>query len=169
MEPFKTMILTYNSEHKSKSREPFQIGTFHQLLSQCSKLWNICADDHLSYTDASFQIKENVRLALTSLDRNKIRVSVWCTKDSIEPFTSSLILTIRRSLGEMLTKLGLEPKNDFLLLCQHWNVEDTDTCLNKFREIAEGSKIQPVKEVCFWHKKNVNEWHFPGFLEGELF
>ena len=51
MEPFQSMVLSYNSEYKTKSGDPYQIGVFHRMLSHCSKKWQICADDHLSYTD----------------------------------------------------------------------------------------------------------------------
>ena len=153
MEPFRTMVLAYHSEHTTKSREPFQIGTFHQLLSQCSKIWKICSEDHLSYTDASFQIKENVRLALTSLDRQKIRVSLWCSRDAIEPFTHNLIQAIRTGLGKMFTKLGLGSDNKYLLLCPHWSIDDVNPCLVPVTEMQESSSIQPADQVCVQHQK----------------
>ena len=166
-EPFKSMVLTYNSEHATKATEPFQIGTFHKLLSQCSKIWKICADDHLLYTDASFHIKENVRLAITSIKREKIRVSVWCTKDAIEPFTAHLIQTIRRCLENMFTKLGLASSTNYLLQCPHWSIEDSEACLVRVTDVTKSYTIQPVNKVCPRHKKDVLESHFPGISTGE--
>ena len=170
MEPFQSMVLSYNSEYKTKSGDPFQIGLFHRMLSHCSKKWQICADDHLSYTDVSFQIAEHVWLALTSLQRKKIRVSLWCSKDAAGSFDSSIILTIRHYLQNILFALGLEPSNNFLLQCPHVTAQDSESCLIRVEEavISQGRyKLLPINDRCYLHNKPVFEQDFPDTWKGK--
>ena len=163
-EPFKTMVLAYNSEHGTKSGNVLPIGTFHKLLSECSKTkdWKICSDDHLSYTDASFEIATNVRLALTLIKGKKIRASVWFYEDAFQD-TSSL-LQIREVLNDKLSKLGITSRNTFLLICPDWNNVGSETCLVRVTEVVDDGKIrriQPMEKICYLHRKHLCESDFP--------
>ena len=61
--PYVDMERVYDALHKQASGDRILIGSFHQLLSKCSKVknWKLCADPQenpLSYTDVSFNIPE---------------------------------------------------------------------------------------------------------------
>ena len=151
MEPLKSMILAYNSQYNSKCRDPLPVGTFHRLLSDCSKSWSICVDKHLSYTDASFKIEGKM-----------IRASVWFSEDAFQD--SSVLLHVREVLDSKLLKLGIPSCNRFLLICPHWKAEDDGICLVSVKEVLDDSdmyKIQPAENICYCHGKNIHEIHFP--------
>ena len=83
-EVFAEMELVYDALYKQPKERRFVIGTFHRLLSKCSKEedWKLCTDpesleNHLSYTSAIFDIREGMKMALT-LSHRGIRVRMWC-------------------------------------------------------------------------------------------
>ena len=162
MEPLKNMILAYNSEYNSKCRDPLPVGTFHRLLSNCSKSWSICADKHLSYTDALFKIEHNVLLALTLLKGKMIQASVWFSEDAFQD--SSSLLQVREVFDSKLLKLGIPSCSRFLLICPHWKAGDDGICLIRVEEVLDDSdmyKIQPAENICHCHGKNIHETYFP--------
>ena len=156
---FKAMVLCYNSEFQPQFKEAFQIGIFHRLLSQCSKKWKICADDHLSYTDASFEIAKNVRLVVTLQNENQIRVSVWCRRDHIDGELIELILESRAHLKSIMNAYHNGPCDDrFLMLCPHAKPEEKFTCLVKVKEVLDPKTSEITLwsiDKCLIHKKDV--------------
>ena len=163
--PFKTMVLSYNSQLSSKSKEPFKIGIFHHLLSQCSKNWNICAEDHLSYSDASFEITQNVRLAVTLQGGNLIRTSIWCQRDCIDGEIIELILKSRAKMESLAHTYHIEPNDDsFLMLCPHATPEEEFICLVKVKEVHDPKTSEITlwsTEKCHIHKKDVINYEIP--------
>ena len=151
-EPFKKRMLTYNALHKPDIGDSLLIGTFHTLLSDCSKCpdWKICAD-HLSYTDASFDIGKEARLALTLL-KDSIRVTIWCSKDSSYKDINSIIFNTKEDLTNKLLPLNISPGQKFLMLCPQWNEKDAETCLIEVTEEkvpdTNGRTVSAQKQKC---------------------
>ena len=163
--PFETMVLTYNSHLTSKSMEVFNIGIFHRLLFQCSKNWNICAEDHLSYSDASFEIAPNVRLVLTLQKENLIRTSIWCQRDRIDGEMIKLILQSRLHMENLAHAYHIESSDDgFLMLCPHAKPEEEIICLVKVKEVHD-PKTSGITlwstDKCHIHKKDVINYEVP--------
>ena len=164
-EPFKSMILTYNSEHTTNSGEVFPVGLFHKVLSECSKNWRICSDDHLSYTDASFLITENIRFALTLLYKGyKVRASIWCTRTSIDHDSLDFILKTVEVLETVFAKFHIAACNTFLMMCPHSTSSDKEACLvrvSKDFNVTTGEpKINVADQKCTFHKQDVSETQF---------
>ena len=161
--PFKSMILAYNATHDSNIREAFPIETFHRFLTKCSKTsgWKICAEDHLSYTDASFLILSGLRLALTLLDFTKLRVSLWAPGNLSYSIIRSAILKVRKILEIYLKDLDVAPGNTFLMMCPYWQ-PGHDVCLAKIQELLDESvrKFYPLVEKCPLHKMALSDGHF---------
>lgn len=165
-EPFTTMDLVYNAFHKPKSGEMLQIGTYHTLLSVCSKIenWRICAEDHLSYTDASFAIGNNMRLALSQVTpRNTkntvLRMSMWSTQAVTEADLKSAVLDARGSFIKCASSLNLAIGNSFLMCCQECFTGNLHPHLIEIKEHC--SETESVGEGnCNIHGKITTPW-FP--------
>ena len=164
-DPFKTMVLSYNSKLCYKSQETFQIGIFHRLLSLCSKKWKICAEDHLSYTDASFEIKPNIRLALTLQKENLIRTSVWCKRDEIDEKLIELILQTRVHMESLAQTYHMKSHGDsFLMLCPHAKPEDELICLVPVKEVPNPKTSEITlwsTDKCHIHKNDIINYETP--------
>ena len=162
-EPFKSMVLAYNSTHDSNIREAFSIETFHRFLTKCSKTsgWKICAEDHLSYTDASFLVESGLRLALTLLDFTKLRVSLWTPGNLSYSIIRSAIMKVRKILEIYLKDLDVAPGNSFLMMCPHWQ-PGHDVCLAKIQELLDESvrKFHPLEDKCPLHRMALSDGHF---------
>ena len=139
-EPFKTMVLIYNAKHAEMSGQQLPVGTFHCLLSLCSKKWKLCSDDHLSYTDASFEVREQVRLALTLLNDKVIRASIWCTRNQLADMPLDLIFDIRNQLQSLSSTFELTSPDVFYMVCPHAVPEDQDICLMSVKENPDEKK-----------------------------
>ena len=143
-EPFRKRLLTYNALHQPEVGDILLIGTFHKLLSDCSMFpdWKICRD-HLSYTDASFEIGKEARLALTLL-KNAIRVSIWCSRGSTHSDINSIIFNTKDDLVQKLLGRKISPCPKFLMPCPHWNPEDLEPCFIEVSEVP-GSELNTCK------------------------
>ena len=157
-EPFKSMYLVYNSLQNPKLGDTLLIGTFHKLLAECSQTenWELCAKDHLSYTDASFQIHKGIRLALTLLKKDSFRASIWSTRDKIVD-SLAILETTRRQLDDKMKHLQFEASNTYLTLCPHSKDTDDFPCLVQTRECLDprsGTYIyRHLKQHCTLHQK----------------
>ena len=161
-EPFKSMYLVYNALQNPKLGDTLLIGTFHKLLAECSQTenWELCAEDHLSYTDASFQIQKGIRLALTLLKKDSFRASRWSTKDQIVD-SQAILETTRRQLDDKMKHLQIEANNTYLTLCPHSKDSDAFPCLVQTREYLDprsGTYVyRYLKQRCTMHQKRLFE------------
>ena len=96
-EAFTDMELVYDVRYKQVTGHRFVIGTFHRLLSRCSKEedWKLCTDaesmeNHLSYTAATFDLRDCMKMALTLSSPREIRVRIWCPKQIYEQGISTI-------------------------------------------------------------------------------
>ena len=96
-EAFPDMWPVFDARYKQVTGHRFVIGTFHRLLSRCSKEedWKLCTDaesmeNHLSYTAATFDIRGGMKMALTLSSAREIRVRIWCPKDVLEQGISTI-------------------------------------------------------------------------------
>ena len=130
-EPFKSMVLVYSELPKPESGKFLPMARFHKLLSLCSKTpqWKICTHDHLSYTDASFQVQEGMRMALTMQKNSTIRSSVWCLNNRQTDNIIGNLLRLRLQLESNMKKLGIPKTDQFLILCLQWRYGGSDICL----------------------------------------
>ena len=165
--PFKNMILVYNAFHKPMSTGVLPVGTFHKFLYHCSKnpSWQLCAEDHISYTDASFQIAEGVRLALTNMKGGELRSSIWCSRKGMETESiRSLIISTTMDLSIFLREMNISEGHKSLMLCPHCVPEDEYPCLVKVQEIPDKfgftSGFKAQSWICTLHKKLLNYGHF---------
>ena len=163
---YKNMELVYNAKHKPKSTEVLPVGVFHKCLSLCSKnpSWDICANDHLSNTDASYNIEDGVRLALTLLKNSDLRSSIWCSREAMKEDTRSLIIKTRMILSKSLKSLNISPGEKFIMLCPHWMAEDNFECLvdvkEKLNEQDGTWSYETQYQKCTSHKKILMQSHF---------
>ena len=64
---FEHMQMIYSAHQTLTLGYSFFIGTFHQLISECSKikLWKLCeGENHPSYTNTLFEMKKGIKLVL---------------------------------------------------------------------------------------------------------
>ena len=166
-EPFRNMELVYNESYKPNQGDKMLIGTFHKLLPKCSKVegWNICAKDHLSYTDTSFEIGTDIRLALT-LDKNKeIRASIWCPRKKLDFSLRPLIIKTRKHLQPPMTSLSMKPDNNMQMMCPHCLPADDVVCLVRVKEM-QGCTFEPKDELCVIHRKQLEPRDFTWSQKG---
>ena len=118
---FKDMTMVYSSPltaRSSKQSDSFlPVGSYHRLLALLSSLtpWRLCVTDHLTYSDASFEVEYGVRVALTLLKH--IRVTVWCGSPAFMNTAVRLLPYIREAINENSVKLGLPVHEKFLIMC----------------------------------------------------
>ena len=159
-EPFKSMIMVYNSLHEAVMSEDIPIGIFHQIISRCGNYlqWKVFEDDHLSYTDVSFRVQRGVRVALTLLEKN-IRVSVWADRDIGSEKLHLSLPFIRESLVTQMSVSGINETNNFLIQCPH--SAPGQQCLIKVKQDKnpDGTSIQYILEEkkCLGHGKPVTK------------
>ena len=172
-EPFTNMVLIYNTTLKPNQGDAMPVGAFHKLLSQCSKIpcWKVCANDHLSYTDASIEISHGIRLALTLMKTNTIRLSIWSAREVLDDGHLSnneareLILKAHMTVSQCLKLLALTSSADFKMLCPHWSPGEEYLCLvtvgKKENIPLDGPIFFAKSNQCTIHKKVLESGHFP--------
>ena len=114
-EAFTDMERVYDARYKQVTGHRFVIGTFHRLLSRCAKEedWKLCTDaesmeNHLSYTAATFDIRNGMKMALTLSSAREIRVRIWCPKAVLEQGISTIYEEI--VLDRKMMKLNIVTK-----------------------------------------------------------
>ena len=164
LSPFKDMLIVYSAEQNPRVGNSLLVGTFHQLLSECSKTqnWRLCAEDHLSYTDASFDIRRGIRLALTLLKHDQLRSTIWCSAQALEAYLSDMISIInetRQVLSSNMTKMNIASSDEFQALCPHSQNTDTYPCLVRIRECMDPRNRtlcqRYLKHTCAIHRKRL--------------
>ena len=159
-EPFKSMHLVYNAMQNPKLGTTILIGSFHKLLAACSQTenWELCVEDHLSYTDASFQLQKGIRLALTLIGKDCFRSSIWSTKDQMAD-SLAILETTRRQLQKKMKDLQIEASNTYRALCPHSKSTDAFPCLIKTRECIDpksGSFVyRYLEQRCTLHRRRL--------------
>ena len=116
---FEHMAMIYSAFQILKSHSSFFIGTFHQLMAECSKmkLWKLCIDlNHPSYTDASFEMKKGIRLVLALQKHNSMQISIWCPRNIFKEDISQLYKFFEEPkclLSAKMEKLGFVQTDTF--------------------------------------------------------
>ena len=138
------MLLMYDALHRQAEGDRLLIGSFHQLLSRCSKLkglkldWNPKkAAGNLSYTNASFSLGQGMKLTLTLSQPSEVRARIWCPKDIVgEDLSEELTVCkkIREDLAATMKKLKVKPDAKFLLHCPHFDSRQKKACLVDMKE-----------------------------------
>ena len=112
---FSNMEPVYDARYKQLTGHRFMIGTFHRLLSRCSKEedWTLCTDaelikNHLSYKAAIFDIRDGMKMALTLSSGEEIRVGIWCPKNVLDRGISTIYEEI--ILDRKMKKLNVVTK-----------------------------------------------------------
>ena len=162
LSPFKDMKIVYSAVQSPNAGECFEVGIFHKLLSECSKTqnWKLCAEDHLSYTDVSFKIALEMRLALTLLKHDQLRSTIWCTGNALNKSVCDITLAIedtRQIISSNMAKLKIAPGDTFKILCPHTQANDPYICLIKMRESMDPRTSELashyMKNICALHGK----------------
>ena len=171
---FNSMEIVYNEIHNHKLGNTLLIGTFHKLVSGCSKVkgWKLClAENHPSYTDAYFEMKEGMRLVLTLLKADSIRVSIWCSKNLMKQDISQIVTLSKRTrqiVSFRMTKLGIAHGDTFSIICPHSQSTDNYTCLVKVKEYQHPTpntiSYWYLEYKCFLHKQKLRENMVPSLL-----
>ena len=122
---FEHMEMIYSAHQTLKLGYNFFIGTFHQLISECSKtkLWKLCeGENHPSYTDASFHMKKGIRLVLAMKKHASLHISIWCPRKVLKEDISQLDKFFeepRCLLSAKMKKLGIAQTDTFDTLCPY--------------------------------------------------
>ena len=164
IEPFKNMSLIYNALQEPQEGENFEVGAFHKLLSECSKVdpsnWKLCSEDNcLSYTDASFEVDKGVWLTLTLLSHTSFRGTIWCTSDVLSRPISELLRLCegtRKLLDRKLMKLQSAQSSEFKMICPFTKENDEYPCLVRMKEYTprslNSSNYYYLHKKCELHK-----------------
>ena len=162
-EPFKSMMMIYSSppmkRRSGSDKEFLPVGSYHRFLAAlCSSTnWKLCINDHLTYSDASFEVEYGVRVALTLFA--KIRVTVWSGGPSFKEAAQRILPNIRDHISRNLKNMGLPEDNNFLILCpHHQSLTTTTPCL--VQVAASGSAFIPRNETCFQHDCRLHQDDF---------
>ena len=149
-QPYVDMERVYDALHKQASGDRILIGSFHQLLSKCSKVknWKLCADPQenpLSYTDVSFNIPEGMKLVLTLSNKGQLRSRVWCLKSLMEGDQSgneAFYKETRETLSAIMKTCRIAQYETFEIHCPRFDPSKGDACLVKMKEY-----IHPTPEI----------------------
>ena len=172
-DPFTGMALIYNSTLEPECGDTMSVGACHKLLSQCSKTlgWTVCADDHLSYTQAFIEIDDRVHMELKLQKSNSIQVSIWSSREKLDNGHLSineartLIARAHKTTAKGAKMAGLNQKENFKMLCPHWNPGEEYVCLVTVDEKKEVPQNMPIfsthTKKCTIHKQDLEPVHFP--------
>ena len=170
---FENMEMIYSAFHKLKSQSSFSIGTFHQLISECSKtrLWKLSeGENHPSYTDASFEMKKGTRLVL-SLREHDMQVTIWCPRKVLKEDISQLdkfFQEPRCLLSAKMEKLGIAQTDTFDTLCPYSKSTDDHACLIQLREYQHPTPNRfsywALKQKCELHQEVLRDTMVPSLL-----
>ena len=176
-EPFISMILIYSSTLEPTYEDFMLVGAIHKLLSQCSKVsgWTVCADNHLSYTQALIEIHDGVRMELKLKKNNSIDVSIWSFRGKLDNGYLSkndarlLIVRAHTTVGKCMKISGFTWKGEFKMLCPHWSPREEHICLVTVGEDEEVPQDVPFffskRKKCTMHGKELESGHFPWIKE----
>ena len=172
-DPFPDMELIYDNTLVPVHSDTMPVGAIHKLLSLCSKTtgWTVCADDHLSYTQALIEIHHGVRMELKLRKNNSIDVSIWSSRKKLDDGYISinaardLLVRTHRTVDKCTKVSGLIQKGDFKMLCPHWSPGEEYICLVTVSEKEEVPQGMPVffskTKQCTMHEKELESGHFP--------
>ena len=160
---FKNMEMIYSAFHTLKLPSDFFISTFHQLISECSKIkvWKICeGENHSSYTYASFEMKKGIRLVLALGKHDSLQITIWCPRKVLKEDISQLDKFFQEPkclLSAKMEKLGIAQADTFDTLCPYSKSTDDHTCLIQLREyqhpISNRFSYWTLKHKCDLHQE----------------
>ena len=155
-EPFKSMMMAYVSPPEGCSQDSrnkfLQVGSYHRLLATlCSSTnWKLCVDDHLAYSNASFQVWYGIIIALTLL--KDIRITIWCRSHSFRKTALQILPGIRATITKNLEQLDIPESDTFLIMCpiqQRVDPGKDEPCMVKIK-VAD-STYEPQDKICTRH------------------
>ena len=167
---FRDMTMVYSSPPTARSNKNenfLPVGSYHRLLAllSASTPWKLCVNDHLTYSDASFEVEYGVRVALTLLKH--IRVTVWCGSPSYKKTALRLLPSIRKTINENSKKLLLRVHEKFLIMCPQQqlseDLEEKGSCMIPVAA-TETSFVSQVK-TCHQHNIPVQSNDFDWLLK----
>ena len=171
---YEDMKIIYSEYHSPKLRNGFFITTFHQLISECSKIknWKLCTGENPpSYTCASFEMKRGIRLVLRLEKHDSLHVSIWCSKTIFKDKTSELInlcAESRHKLSAKIDQLGIVEAHTFHTLCLNSKPTDIRPCLMELREYQHPTPNKfsywSIKKKCDLHQGILRETAVPPLL-----
>ena len=163
------MELIYSEFQKPNG---FVIKTLHQLMSECSKMWKLCiGQNHPSYTDASFEMEKGIKLVLTLVNQDSLKISILCSRTVFKQYTSELIHLFREPRQVLSTKmkqLGIAQPDTFYTLSPYSKSTDIHSCLVQMKEYQhpKGNKFSfwTLKQKCELHQGVLRQTMVPSLL-----
>ncbi len=167
------LTLVYRSMHTSKFEDLFPLDTFPNLIAACTKQpqsWSVWECGLLSFRHVSFDISEGVVLTLTQSHRSTISAAIRFNPTQHEKNPMNIILEVRAALASMLSANGVpppSPSSPTHIICPHWSLSDYHICTVEVTEkqgLTPGrNTLQPVKQMCACHSRELKEYDFNQF------
>ena len=163
----------YYEVHRPKSGNTFMPGTFHKLLSECSKIknWKLYGHNYISCTEASFELTKDLKLMLVLLKHDLLQVSICCSQNPFQQDVFQLVnfsRDIRHLLSPNMEKVGIAQADTFHSLCPFSEPTDTIPCLVQVKEyqhpIPNTFSYWCVKKKCDLHQKILQHTAVPSLL-----
>ena len=164
----------YNELQSPKLVSKIFIGTFHQLVSECSKdkMWKLSTDENNpSYTEVLFDLGKETKLLMAFSKTNTLDVSIWCLQNVWKQDISKLVSLSRNTRHILSTKmevLGITQADTYSGICPHSNATDPTPCLVQVKEYQHLSpntfSYWCVKKKCDVHQKILQHTAVPSLL-----
>ena len=172
-ETFENMEVIYSAIHTSSFGNAFFIGTFHQLVAECSKIkmWKLCKEENHPYNSASFEMRKGIKLELHILKADSLQVSILCSKNVLKQDISQLVKFFegpRYVLSTLMEKLGIAPADTFHTLCPYSEPTDVYPCLVSMTEYQHPTPNKfsywTLKQKCELHQGMLRPTLIPSLL-----
>ena len=156
---FRDMTMVYSSPHAARSSQQsdnfLPVGSYHRLLAllYSSTHWKLCVNDHLTYSDVSFEVEYGVRVALTLLKH--IRVTVWCGSPAFKKTTLCILPNIREAINKNSKVLGLPIHEKFLIMCPQQQIHSNNKDLCMVPVSTTDVSFVPQIDACIQHDTRV--------------
>ena len=167
-------VKIYHTCHSPKLGNTFQIGTFHQLMSECSKIkqWRLSSNEKpFTFTEAIYELKKEVKIVLTLVKHNLLQVSIWCSQNAWKEDVFQLVTLSRDArhiLSTKLDKLGFAQADTYYGICPNSIVSDITPCLVHVKEYQHLSPNKfsywCIKKKCDLHQKILQQTAVPSLF-----
>ena len=170
--------LTYRALYNPNMDNTLSVGTFHRLLSLCTREsnWKLKIDGHLQRNIAAFEVTKGTYLVITQKN-DTIQVSTWTSKQEMNqgPVLNNeiraILFDIHKNITRKMVILGVEHSTHFRMLCPHWRPGDEFVCLVEIEQKPDPRSdrsnfvFYPKSEECVIHNKALESHLF--YVMGE--
>ena len=160
---YSSMIYLYNASHIAHTGDRLLVGTFHRLLSACTRASNWKLDEQISsYTQSSLIIGNGLILELSLQEIGtvpEVKTNILGNSDALKRDLTPDIEDIKKVLTKNMTLFNIAQPSQFLVICPNYVSGDIPSfdppwCMIEAEDKGDNC-IDLLEQQCSCHRRDL--------------